>query len=184
MIDSFTTERANTKSWFYKLTKEKFFAALLKEVSMGCKNAVSTELLSKNLWVNSLTFDIKTTLMKEIQSVITEKYDFEYRDKSLIKVPFYFSDLQKIVPRIKRKKLPFCPKKQNFSIETTTKKEQIHKFGDVWVWISEKTHQKQHVAVFRTITFLMERLKRMIFQSNKLLQIKSVWLRPPWKWSA
>ena len=124
MIESFTTERGNTKSWFYKLTKEKFFAALLKEVSMSCKNAVSTELLSKNLWVNSLTFDTKTTLMKEIQSVITEKYDFEYRDKSLIKVPFYFSDLQKLGPGIKRKKLPFCSTKQNFSIETTTKKNK------------------------------------------------------------
>ena len=39
-IESCSRERMNTKWRFYKLTNLTIFAALLKEISMGCKNAV------------------------------------------------------------------------------------------------------------------------------------------------
>ena len=39
-IDLCTRERANTKWKFYKLTNVTFFAALLKDIPMGCKDTV------------------------------------------------------------------------------------------------------------------------------------------------
>ena len=50
----------NTKWRFYKLTNLNVFAALLKDVPMGCKNAVLPELLLKNHTINSLTYDENT----------------------------------------------------------------------------------------------------------------------------
>ena len=50
----------NTKWRFYKLTNLTVFAALLKDVPMGCKNAVLSELLLKNPTINKLTFEKKT----------------------------------------------------------------------------------------------------------------------------
>ena len=43
VIESCSRERTNTKWRFYKLTNLTVFAALLKDVPMGCKNAVLPE---------------------------------------------------------------------------------------------------------------------------------------------
>ena len=57
VIESCSRERTNTKWRFYKLTNLTVFAASLKDVSMGCKNAVLTEPLLKTRTINCLTFD-------------------------------------------------------------------------------------------------------------------------------
>ena len=64
IIDPCTRERANTKWKFYKLTNVTVFAALLKDIPMGCKDTVLPEPLLKNHNVNCLTFEKKyvTTL--------------------------------------------------------------------------------------------------------------------------
>ena len=60
VIASCSRERMNTKWRFYKLTNLTVFAALLKDVPMGCKNAVLPELLLKNHTINCLTFEENT----------------------------------------------------------------------------------------------------------------------------
>ena len=55
-------ERTNTKWRFYKLTNLTVFAALLKDVPMGCKNAALPERLLKNHTINCLTFEESTRL--------------------------------------------------------------------------------------------------------------------------
>ena len=55
-----TRERTNTKWKFYKLTNLTIFASLLKDVPMGCKDAVLPEPLLKNCNVNCLTFERNT----------------------------------------------------------------------------------------------------------------------------
>ena len=57
IIDHCTQERANTKWKFYRLTKVAVFAALLEDISMGCKDTVLPEPLFKNHIVNCLTFE-------------------------------------------------------------------------------------------------------------------------------
>ena len=57
VIESCSRERMNTKWRFYKLTNLTVFAALLKDVRMGCKNAVIPELLLKIHTINCLTFE-------------------------------------------------------------------------------------------------------------------------------
>ena len=59
-IESCSGERLNTKWRFYKLTNLTVFAALLKDVPMGCKYAVSPESLLKNFTINCLTFEENT----------------------------------------------------------------------------------------------------------------------------
>ena len=61
IIDLCTRERANTKWKFYKLTNVTVFAALLKDIPMGCKDTVLPEPLLKNHNVNCLTIE-KITL--------------------------------------------------------------------------------------------------------------------------
>ena len=56
VIESFTQEKMNTKWRFYKLTILTVFAALLKDVPMGCNDAVLLEPLLKNISTNCLTF--------------------------------------------------------------------------------------------------------------------------------
>ena len=56
-IDLCTRERANTKWKFYKLTNVTVFAALLKDIPMGCKDTVLPEPLLRNCNVNCLTFE-------------------------------------------------------------------------------------------------------------------------------
>ena len=53
-------ERMNTKWRFYKLTNLIVFAALLKDVPMGCKDAVLPEPLLRNGTINCLTFEENT----------------------------------------------------------------------------------------------------------------------------
>ena len=60
VIESCSRERMNTKWRFYKLTNLTLFAALLKDVPMGCKNAVLLEPLPKNHTINRLTFEKNT----------------------------------------------------------------------------------------------------------------------------
>ena len=60
IVDFFTQERANTKWKCYKLSNLTVFAALLRDVPMGCKDSVLTEMLLKNQNVNCLTFKKNT----------------------------------------------------------------------------------------------------------------------------
>ena len=60
IVDLCTQQRANTTWKFYKLTNLTVFAALLKDVSMGCKGSVLPEPLLKNQNVNCLTFEKNT----------------------------------------------------------------------------------------------------------------------------
>ena len=60
VIESCTKERSNTKWKFFKLTNLTIFAALLKDIPMGCKDAVLPESLLKNHTVNCLTFEKNT----------------------------------------------------------------------------------------------------------------------------
>ena len=60
VIESCSRERLNTKWKFYKLTNLTVFPALLKDVPMGCKNAVLPELLLRNGIINCLTFEENT----------------------------------------------------------------------------------------------------------------------------
>ena len=54
IVDLCARERANTKWRSYKLTNLTVFAALLKDVPMGCKDSVLPEPLFKNQNVNCL----------------------------------------------------------------------------------------------------------------------------------
>ena len=56
-IDLCTRERANTKWKFYKETNVIVFAALLKDIPMGCKDTLLPEPLLRNCNVNCLTFE-------------------------------------------------------------------------------------------------------------------------------
>ena len=60
IADLCARERANTKWKFYKLTNLTVFAALFKDVPMGCKDFVLPEPLLKNQNVNCLTFEKHT----------------------------------------------------------------------------------------------------------------------------
>ena len=60
VVESCSRERTNTKWRFYKLTNLTVFAALLKDVPMGCKNAILPESLLKNCTINCLTFEQKS----------------------------------------------------------------------------------------------------------------------------
>ena len=60
IVDICTRERAHTNWKFYKLTILTFFASLLKDVPMGCKETVLLEPLLRNCNVNCLTFERRT----------------------------------------------------------------------------------------------------------------------------
>ena len=60
VIESCSREKMNTKWRFYKLTNLTVFAALLKDVPTGCKDAVLPEPLLKNDTINCLTFEENT----------------------------------------------------------------------------------------------------------------------------
>ena len=57
VIESCTNERSNTKWRFFKLTNPTIFAALLRDIPMGCKDATLPESLITNHTVNCLTFE-------------------------------------------------------------------------------------------------------------------------------
>ena len=56
VIESWSQEGMNSKWRFYKLTNLAVFAALLKDVLMGCKDAVLSEPLLKKCTINCFTF--------------------------------------------------------------------------------------------------------------------------------
>ena len=60
VIESCTKERSNTKWSFFKLTNLTIFAALLRDIPMGWKDAILPEFLLKNHRVNCLTFEKNT----------------------------------------------------------------------------------------------------------------------------
>ena len=60
VIESCSRERMNKKWRLYKFTNLIVFAALRKDVTMGCKNAVLPEPLLKNHTINCLTFEENT----------------------------------------------------------------------------------------------------------------------------
>ena len=55
VIELCTKERSNTKWRFLKLTNLTLFDALPRDIPMGCKDAVLSESLLKNLSINCLT---------------------------------------------------------------------------------------------------------------------------------
>ena len=60
VIESCSQEGTDTKWRFYKLTNLTVFAALLKDVPKGCKNAVLPKPLLRNGTINCLTFEEST----------------------------------------------------------------------------------------------------------------------------
>ena len=60
VIESCTKKSSNTKWRFFKLTNLTIFAALLRDIPIGCKDAVLLESLLKNHTVNCLTFEKNT----------------------------------------------------------------------------------------------------------------------------
>ena len=60
VIGSCSRERMNTKWRFYKLTNLTVFAALLKDVPLGCKDAVLPESLLKKCTIKCLTYEENT----------------------------------------------------------------------------------------------------------------------------
>ena len=60
VIESCTKERSNTKWRFFELTNLTIFAALLRDIPMGCKNAVLPESLLRNPSINCLTYEQNT----------------------------------------------------------------------------------------------------------------------------
>ena len=60
VFESCTKERSNTKWRFFKLTNLTIFAALLKDIPMGCKDAVLPESLVRNPSINFLTYEQNT----------------------------------------------------------------------------------------------------------------------------
>ena len=59
VIESCTKERSNTKWRFFKLTNLTIFAALLKDIPMGWKDAILPESLFKKSYSQLLTFEKK-----------------------------------------------------------------------------------------------------------------------------
>ena len=60
VIESCSRELLNTKWRFYKLANLTVFAALLKDLLMGCRNAVLLERLLRNGTINGLTYEETT----------------------------------------------------------------------------------------------------------------------------
>ena len=64
VIESCTKERYNTKWRFFKLTNSTIFAALLRDIPMGCKDVVLPESRLRIPSINCLTYEQNT---KKIQ---------------------------------------------------------------------------------------------------------------------
>ena len=60
LIESCTKERSNTKWRFFKLKNLTIFAALLRDIPMGCKEAVLPESLLRNPSINCLNYEQNT----------------------------------------------------------------------------------------------------------------------------
>ena len=57
VIESCTTKRSKTKWRFFKITNLTIFAALLRDIPMGCKDAILPESLLRNPSINCLTYE-------------------------------------------------------------------------------------------------------------------------------
>ena len=60
VIESCTKERSNTKWRFFKLTNLTIFAALLRDIPMGCKDASLPEPFLRNPSINCFTYEQNT----------------------------------------------------------------------------------------------------------------------------
>ena len=60
VIESCTKESSNTKWRFFKLTNLTIFAALLRDIPMGCKDAFLPEYRFRNPSINCITFEQNT----------------------------------------------------------------------------------------------------------------------------
>ena len=60
VIESCTKERSNTKCRFFKLTNLTIIAAPLRDIPMGCKDAVLLEYLLRNRSINCLNYEQNT----------------------------------------------------------------------------------------------------------------------------
>ena len=60
VIESCTKERSNTRWRFFKLTNLTKFAALLRDIPMGCKDAILPESLLRKPTANCLTYEQNT----------------------------------------------------------------------------------------------------------------------------
>ena len=60
VIEACSRKRLSKKWKFYKLTNLTVFAALLKDLPMGCKDAILPEPLLRNGTINCLTFEKNT----------------------------------------------------------------------------------------------------------------------------
>ena len=60
VIECCTKERSNTKWRFFKVTNLTIFAALLRDIPMGCKDGFVPESLLKNHTINCLTYEQNT----------------------------------------------------------------------------------------------------------------------------
>ena len=65
VIESCPKEMSHTKWKFFKLTNSTKFAALLKDLPMGCKRAVLPEFLLKNHTVTCLTYEHQKTIQRQ-----------------------------------------------------------------------------------------------------------------------
>ena len=57
VIESCTKETSNTKWRFFKLTNLTIFATLMRDIPMGCRDAVLPESLLKNHTVNCFSYE-------------------------------------------------------------------------------------------------------------------------------
>ena len=60
VIESCTKERSDRKWRFFKLTNLTIFAALLRDIPLGCEDAILPQSLLKNHSVNCLTYEQNT----------------------------------------------------------------------------------------------------------------------------
>ena len=60
VIESCTKERSNTKWRFFKITNLKIFAALLRDIPMGCRDAVLPESHLRNPSINCISYEQNT----------------------------------------------------------------------------------------------------------------------------
>ena len=72
VIESCTKERSNKKWRFFNLTNLTIFAALLKDLPMGCKDAILPESLLRNPAINCPTYEQNTKKQTETTFVFSE----------------------------------------------------------------------------------------------------------------
>ena len=69
VFESCTKERSNTKWWFFKLTNLTIFAALLRDIPMGCRDVVLPGFLSKNHTIQSIALFTNRTARNHTKTI-------------------------------------------------------------------------------------------------------------------